>query len=197
MLFRSLYVLRHFVVFNADQVDGADEFHVTEDETSEFPSFAPADELITATGATIQHGGGKAFYTVPFPEDDWPHHVSGDYIQMPLKQHFDPASGYYETLLHELAHWSERRLGWDRRIHGHAMCELVAEIAASYLASELGVPQADSLENHAAYVKSWLWSMRSDPSFIFSASTQASKVADFLLSFVQSEAEKTHATTID
>ena len=63
------------------------------------------------------------------------------------------------------------------------MGELVAEMASSFLATELGVPQAESLENHAAYLKSWLKEMKDDASFIFKASTQASKVADFLRSF--------------
>jgi antirestriction protein ArdC len=65
------------------------------------------------------------------------------------------------------------------------MGELVAEMAASFLSTELGVPQGESFENHAAYLKTWLAKMNSDPSFIFRASNQASKVSDFLLSFAK------------
>ena len=68
------------------------------------------------------------------------------------------------------------------------MGELVAELAASMLSAELGVPQGESLENHAAYLKHWMDAIKADSSFIFKASTQASKVADFLLSHVQQEA---------
>ena len=82
--------------------------------------------------------------------------------------------------------WSEPRLSWDSQQHGCAMGELVAEIAASFLSTELGVPQ--SLDNHAAHLNSWLREMRNDPAFIFRASTQASKVTDYLLSFVEEEA---------
>lgn len=71
------------------------------------------------------------------------------------------------------------------------MNELVAEMSASFLSTELGVPQGETFENHAAYIKSWLKAMNDDPSFIFKASTQASKVADFLLSF-----RKTHAVLV-
>ena len=53
------------------------------------------------------------------------------------------------------------------------MGELAAEIGAAYLCTELGVPQGEDLENHAAYVQSWLKRMKGDPSYIFKASTQA------------------------
>jgi len=52
------------------------------------------------------------------------------------------------------------------------MGELVAEMASSFLATELGVPQGETLENHAAYLKSWLKDMKDDPAYIFRASTQ-------------------------
>jgi antirestriction protein ArdC len=67
------------------------------------------------------------------------------------------------------------------------MGELAAEIAASFLSTELGIPQGETLENHASYLGSWLKEMKSDPSYIFKASTQASKAADYLLSFVRKE----------
>jgi antirestriction protein ArdC len=176
---RQYVLLRTFTLFNADQVVGAERFQVIEGDApaTTAPDFRPAEELIAATGADIRHGGERAFYD-----------RLGDFIQVPQKHRFDPPGAYYETLLHELAHFSEPRLGWRHEEEGYAMGELVAELAASMLSAELGVPQGESLENHAAYLQSWLQQMRSDSSFIFKASTQASKVADFLLSHVQQEA---------
>ena len=168
----KFFMLRTFTVFNADQVEGdfAETLQVADEEPSgDVPDFAPAEELIEASGADVRHGGESAFYR-----------PSGDYIQMPHKHRFRSVGSYYESLLHELAHWSESRLGWEAC---YAMNELVAEMAASFLSTELGVPQGESFENHAAYIKSWLKAMDNDPSFIFKASTQAAKVADFLLSF--------------
>lgn len=172
------FMLRTFVVFNADQVEGAEQFQVQEPSGSTVvPDFRPAEELIAATGADIRHGGERAFYD-----------RLGDFIQVPHKQRFNPPGAYYETLLHELAHFSEPRLDWRHEEEGYAMGELVAELAASMLSAELTVPQGESLENHAAYLKHWMDSIRADSSFIFKASTQASKVADFLLSHVQQQA---------
>ena len=70
------------------------------------------------------------------------------------------------------------------------MGELIAEMASCFLATELGVPNSEAIENHAAYVKNWLQAMKDDANYIFKASRQASKVCDFLLSFVkQTETE--------
>lgn len=101
------------------------------------------------------------------------------------KHQFDSLGCYYETAFHELAHFSEVRLGWDHRTETYAMGELVAEIAATYLSSELGVPGGEHLTNHAKYIETWLTAMKGDASFIFRASSQASKVTDFLLSFAR------------
>jgi antirestriction protein ArdC len=181
----KFFLLRTFVVFNADQVENAEKFQVQEPVGEVAPDFAPAEELIAASGAAIRHEGEKAFYVRPNPVTAWPNHSTGDFIVLPPKHRFNPPGAYYETVLHELAHHSEIRLKWPSEEAGYPMNELVAELAASYLSQELGVPQAETLENHAAYIKIWLEAMEGDTSFIFRAATQASKVADFLLAKVQ------------
>jgi antirestriction protein ArdC len=188
---QQFFMLRYFSVFNADQVEGdvAPIFQVKDEPATGIilPDYAPADELIAATAADIRHGGDRAFYCRPVPENSWPNHKNGDYISVPPKHRFDPVGAYYETVIHELAHWSEIRTNWDHQKQGYAMGELAAEIAASFLSTELGIPQGETLENHAAYLQSWLKNMRDDPAYVFKASTQASKVADFLLAFVRKQ----------
>lgn len=172
----SFFLLRYYCVFNADQVSGAERFQVAEEMgggTVE-ADYGPAEELIAATGADIRHGGERAFYS-----------PAGDYIQLPHRERFASLGAFYETALHELAHWSEPRQQLDREQLGYALLELVAEIAACFTASEIGVPHGEGLENHASYVKSWLDQMRGDASFIFKASRMASATTDFLLSFVR------------
>ena len=181
-------VMRTWTVFNAEQVEGVEDFQVTNDgDTTEFPDFAPADELIAATGADIRIGGDLAFYRRPFPEGAFPNHEGGDYICLPNREKFEAPGAFYETAFHELAHWSEVRVDWDHTTMGYAAGELVAEMAACYLSQELRIPDGERLDNHARYVASWLKEMRGDPAYIFKASTQASKVTDYLLSFVKKE----------
>ena len=148
------------------------------------PDYQPAEDLIAKSGAAIRYGGDRAFYRLPSPEGSWPNHTAGDYIEVPPKASFINGS-FYPTILHEMAPWSEVRVGWDRAKGGYAMGELVAEIASSFLATELGLPNDEPLENHASYLKSWLEAMKNDANYIFKASRQAAKVCDFLLSFVK------------
>ena len=182
----TYWLLKKFVLFNAEQVEGfrSEKYQPSGNSVATEPDFAPAEELIAKTGAKIRHGGDRAFYQLPTPVGSFPHHTDGDFIQVPHKSNFRNG-GYYPTMLHELGHWSEVRLGWDREKHGYPMGELVAEIASCYLAGELGIPNGEQLENHASYIKSWLESMRNNPNFVFQAGKQASKVTDFLLSFVR------------
>ncbi len=187
----TFWILKKFVVFNADQVNGAnaEQFQFVETAGDVHPDYEPAEELIQKSGAEINFGGDRAFYRPPRPLELWPSHTDGDFIQVPPKSSFVNGS-YYPTILHEMGHWSEVRVGWDCEKETYAMGELVAEISSCYLAAELGIPNGEPLDNHAAYLKSWLEGMHNDVNFIFKASRQASKVCDFLLSFVrQAETE--------
>jgi len=183
-------MMRQYTLFNAEQTN-LQEYHAGEPQAhgeSDY-NYQPAEELIAGTGCDIRSCGDRAFYIRPVPDGSFPNHLNGDCIQMPPKERYSPVGSYYETALHELAHWSEIRTGWDHKQRGYALGELAAEIAACYLATELGVPQGEGMENHAAYVKSWLKDMKDDPKYIFVASSQASKTADLLLCFVREPAE--------
>ena len=182
----SFFMLRSFTVFNIDQVSGpaVDQLRDGDLRPVIGTDYPTAQALIEASGAKLIHGGDKAFYVRPTPEEAWPNHTNGDYIMAPERRRFESSETYFETLFHELAHWSEVRLGWDHRKKGYSMGELVAEISATYLATELGMPLAD-LDNHAAYLKTWLEGMRESPGFIFGACSAASRVTDYLLGFVQ------------
>jgi antirestriction protein ArdC len=182
------FMLRSFTVFSADQVTGAAVEKLKAASVAQPAndnSYPAVEELIAATGAEIHHGGDKAFYTLPLPSGSWPNHKTGDNITMPDRNRFTSSQTYLETCLHELGHWAEVRVGWDRSQHGYAMGELVAEISACYLASELGMPI--TLHQHAAYLKSWIAGMQESASFVFKAAGMASKTSDYLLSFVRPE----------
>jgi antirestriction protein ArdC len=61
--------------------------------------------------------------------------------------------------------------------------ELIAEIGSCYLSAELHIPHGEDMGNHVAYLKGWLKAMKADSNFIFRASSEASKAADFILAF--------------
>jgi antirestriction protein ArdC len=171
-------VLRTFMVFNCDQVEGADHLRASIDQSQDpiHPDYAAAREAIAATGADIRFGGDRAFYIRPSGE--FPHHHDGDYICMPHASQFFAPNEFISTSFHELVHWSEVRLGWNG---SYAMGELIAEIGACYAAAQLGVPCSDRLDNHTAYLASWLKDLENDPKAILKAASQASKATQFIL----------------
>lgn len=173
---RTFHLMRTFPVFNIGQVDGAERFLEQTPTISADESYERAENAIAATGATIHLEGDEAFYRRP------PH----DEIFCPPKNRFFNLAAFYETLAHECCHWSEWRLGWNG---SYAEGELRAEIGAVFVASALGIPKSDDLSNHQAYLASWLREMAGDVNYIFRAASQASKAADFILSFSQPQQE--------
>ena len=189
---KKIFFLRYYTVFNLEQVDGGeklDKFRPEEEPDSvNFGSddaFKTFDEVIAATKADIRFGGDKAYYKRP-TGPAWPKHTGGDFIGCPNRRQFPDCRDWYDTLLHELAHWSEVRLKWEGP---YAMGELVAEISACFIPPALGLPISENMENHQRYLKSWLEKMKDDPKFIFRAASQAQKVSDFILHFSNPDIE--------
>lgn len=182
----SFLVMREFCLWNAEQTTALNQFRVghTKPNGDNETRYEHADQVIEATGATINYGGNRAFYC---PSDDT--------ISMPFCHQFETLEAFYETLLHEMCHYSESRTDFqtDQSQRNYAFGELVAEIGSCFLMGELGMATTDNLSNHAAYVKSWLSAMADDPKFIFRASAQASKAADYILSFGGNAEDRTEA----
>ncbi|MEW4454513.1 zincin-like metallopeptidase domain-containing protein [Bremerella sp. JC817] len=171
-------VMRTFNVFNVEQTTGLDQFRIGYSQPSHtiFERFESMDRLVAAVGIDVRHGGNRAFYS-----------PGGDYIQMPHRHQFESSETYYQTLAHEMTHWSESRIGFDRakEENAYALGELVAELGASFLLAELGLPASENIDNCTRYLDHWLKAMRGDTRFIFKAAATASKAVDLLLSHVR------------
>lgn len=172
----KFFFMRQFTVFNCEQTNGLDKFRVGfgEPQNNATERYENADTVIDATGCDIRYGGNQAFYS-----------PAEDYIQLPSRHQFISAESYYETAFHELCHWSEKRIGFDRAEAGntYAYAELVAEIGACMAMCELNLPTTTNLENHAAYLQNWLEALKADSKFIFKAAAQANKAVDHILSY--------------
>jgi len=136
-----------------------------------------ADHFMTATRATINHGGNSAYYA-----------PARDMVQMPPFATFRDAESYYATALHELTHWTSHKSRLDRSFnakrfgdHGYAREELVAELGAAFLCADLGITP-EVRDDHAAYLGHWLSVLKEDKRAIFSAAAHAQRAADFLQS---------------
>ena len=152
---------------------------VKRDEINPEKSFEAAAAFIKNIGADVRDGGGRAFYR---PSDD--------FIGMPNSNLFKDAAGYWATSLHEHVHWTghESRLKRDGIVkfsgfgsESYAFEELVAELGAAFLCTHLGVKREGLIDNHAAYVGSWIKRLKSDPNAIRDASVQAGAAMRYLL----------------
>lgn len=168
---------RVYTVFNAQQIDGIPPINI--EPRKPFEVIEAGERILADSGATIRHGGNRAYYT-----------RAGDYIQLPEKDQFTDAPAYYATGCHELIHWSgnEKRLnrdtltksrGYNPQDEHYAREELIAEIGSMMLAAETGIPH--NPEQHAAYVASWLQALKKDKNEIFRAASAASKATDYVL----------------
>ena len=175
---RSIPFMKGYTVFNVEQIDDLPaQYHAKPEPvtTSAAKRIEQADRFFTATGATIRHGGNRAFY-------------APDYIQMPSFEAFTDAESHAATLAHELTHWTKHPTRLDRDLgrktwgdEGYAREELVAEMGAAFLCAELAITP-EIRDDHAAYIDHWLKVLKSDKRAIFSAAAHAQKAADYLKS---------------
>ena len=99
--------------------------------------------------------------------------ISKDEIVVPEKRQFEHDEMYYGNMLHEMSHST----GAEGRLNRlkpssfgskeYAKEELVAEMTAAMIASQHGMMKYVK-EDSAAYLKSWLESLKQEPSFITS-----------------------------
>ena len=104
---------------------------------------------------------------------------------MPAFEAFKEPLFYYSVLSHESTHWTGAQHRLNRDLSGrfgsecYAMEELVAELGAAFLCSELGLP-SDPRVDHAPYIASWLKALRNDKRAIFTAAAKAQEAVDWM-----------------
>lgn len=175
---RDIPFMKGYTVFNVEQIEGLPEHYYA---TASPPVLEPAqrdaraDAFFAATGASIHHGGNRAYYA-PGP----------DHIQMPPFAFFEDPESYYATLAHEATHWTRHESRLDRDFgrkrfgdEGYAMEELVAELGSAFLCADLDLTP-EVREDHVAYLDHWLKVLKADKRAIFTAASHAQRAADFL-----------------
>jgi len=176
-------ILRMFAVFCIDQVHGesVDRFRPDKDVSdSGLITYTLADETISATGATIGHGGNSAFFRPNTKE-----------IKVPYKKKFDSEECYYSTVFHELSHWADHAIGskMGKRFgdEDYFFGELVAEMSACYLCEACGIPAGKRWGDSMDYLGGWIERMKKDSSWIMKAATRASSASEYILNFSRKE----------
>jgi antirestriction protein ArdC len=184
---RSVW-LRYFAVFNVAQCDlPAEVMERFERTCVSRPNPEPGaaaralrdqlTEWMAAEGITMTTGTG-AFYS-----------SQHDRITMPDGAAWTNANAgnhYTATLAHECSHATgherrlNRKLGNGFGSKDYAREELVAELAASFLACAYGMDTPDISDNRDAYIASWLKALENDPRAVVVAAGAAERAAEYV-----------------
>lgn len=170
-----ILIFNVYVVFNGKYIEGIPEL-----DRSDKGRIILDDPLISkiasGMGVSITNDGGdRAFYR----END-------DSIHLPLKEAFLDSYEYNATALHELSHATGakhrlNRFPSSREMDAVAYEELVAEISACFMSEYLEIPYSDKhMDNHKAYIQSWIQQIIDKPAFLSGAITDAKLAANHL-----------------
>ena len=172
------FLLRYYRVFNFSQTKGIDI------PASLLQGTRTNDPIVTCEQIVASMPNPPAFQQ---SDKAW-YSSSNDMVGMPARGLFHSSEEFYATEFHELAHSTGHpkrlhRENFDNPAHfdseSYSKEELIAEMTAAMLCGIAGIEQK-TLENSAAYLKTWIARLKSDSRLLVSAASQAQKAADFI-----------------
>lgn len=173
-------VMKTYSVFNAEQVEGFAPLPVRD------CTIKPADVVMAIAEGLKQKEGGSL--SIRFVGSQPAYSPRTDEVRIPpLAQHIS-AEEFHGSLLHECIHATGHpkrlaRLHMDAKFGSaeYAREELIAEIGTCMVLLAVNLPASQtSLQNHAAYIGSWLKLLREDKAEIFRAAALAQKAVDYI-----------------
>ena len=175
---KNVYWLRKFYrVFNCSLMDGVPVKEKPQIDVNDRNDRAEAIlDYWDKNEAKIVYGGSQAFYR-----------TDTDEVHLPERADFKSMQEFYSTALHEIGHSTghESRLNRDLSgrfgSDGYAMEELRAEIASIFMEQDLEIePSEGRLQNNVAYIQSWKEEIKENPNALFTAITDADKIAKYV-----------------
>ena len=152
-------------------------------EEGQMFKFAPLDKMVAENKwiCPVRFEENKGAYYSP----------SKNEIVFPPKKNFIDGESFYGNLLHEMTHstGSKELFGrlenkTDDRKFDYAREELVAEMSAAVVAHQYGFDKHIK-DDSAAYLKSWLGSLKEDPSFLKTTLDDVKRASGFINSKIE------------
>ena len=175
---KNVYWLRKFYrVFNCSLMDGVPVKEKPQIDVNNRNDRAEAIlDYWDKNEAKIVYGGSRAFYR-----------TDTDEVHLPERADFKSMQEFYSTALHEIGHSTGHESRLNRDLSGrfgsedYAMEELRAEIASIFMEQDLEIePSEGRLQNNAAYIQSWKEEIKDNPNALFTAITDADKIAKYV-----------------
>lgn len=166
---------KYTAVFNASEVEGMPEIQIP--ETPDISQDELIGRLCAGMGVQIFLDGGDRAYYSP----------SQDNIHLPTPESFTSEYAFNATALHELSHSTGHPDRLNRDMAGffgsaeYAYEELVAEMCSCFMGVNLSTEATpDHINNHKAYVQSWIQAIRDKPETLVKAIKDAQAAASFM-----------------
>ncbi|MBC2857032.1 DUF1738 domain-containing protein [Cetobacterium sp. 2A] len=176
-----------FHLFNGEQFENIPKYipESINSNSSDKKTTKILNSLIKSSECEVKIVAHDRAYYMPFE----------DIIALPLLENFYNNDNAIGTLLHEMAHSTGHKDRLDRENNfskeNYAREELVAEISAIFLEQDLGLNlNTDRLDNHSAYLKSWLKVFKEDYNELFKAVIEAEKSSNRILEQYNIQLEK-------
>ena len=175
---KNVYWLRKFYrVFNCSLMDGVPIKEKPQIDVNDRNDRAESIlDYWDKNEAKIIYGGSRAFYR-----------TDTDEVHLPERADFKSMQEFYSTALHEIGHSTGHESRLNRDLSGrfgsedYAMEELRAEIASIFMEQDLEIePSEGRLQNNAAYIQSWKEEIKENPNALFTAITDADKIAKYV-----------------
>jgi antirestriction protein ArdC len=183
------FLLRYYRVFNLCQTEGIAEKLGLGESSRPVPSILQCEAIVAGMPNAPRMEQSNAAWYRP----------ASDTLGMPARGLFSSAEEYYSTLFHELTHSTGHasRIGREGieilntfGNESYSREELVAEMGAAMLCGITGIAPA-TLQNSAAYLKTWIERLKSDSRLLVSAASAAQKASDYILRKAQTIAPET------
>lgn len=181
---KKMPMMKVYKVWNHEQIPGLPVKPVV--KAPEFEPKTQVDRYLAnlKLSGGVHLGGNKACY-IP----------SQDAICLPNEDAFYDKYCREATAAHEGIHATGAKHRLDRKSHkdfdidkgfnSYAFEELVAELGAAMICTDLGIP-LDNLQ-HTEYIASWIKRLKDDTDFIFKAAAHAGRAAEYLSSSLESD----------
>ncbi|MCC3160175.1 ssDNA-binding domain-containing protein [Hymenobacter sp. 15J16-1T3B] len=176
--------LKYYTVFSVEDIENID-FVLPAVERHAHTPIEAAEAIVRNWDGrpAIEHLHQRAYYSPAL-----------DLVNMPERDTFTTAEGYYATLFHELTHSTGHASRLDRldltagegkRSASYAREELTAEMGASFLCAAAGLDTAQTETNAVAYIQSWLERLKNDKKLVLQAASKAQRAAKLILGVVE------------
>lgn len=166
---------RYTAVFNASCIDGIPELKKYENNDVQVDNLITT--LSTNMNVEINYDGIDRAYYVP----------DEDKIHLPEISSFTSSEAFNTTALHELAHSTGHKSRLNRDIknyfgsNDYAFEELIAEMTACFMSFNINIEVSDEhMQNHKAYIQSWVQSIKQKPDVLTKAIKAAQEAADYM-----------------